>query len=338
MRWSLLAWFQMIAGLLLVLIVFTDLLASSMHSGEGRLTRLVHRPMYRALHWLFRLTRNRSVMAWTSSVLVIGSIISWTVLTWLGWTLVFSAVPGAVISSATEEGAPLIDVVYFVGYSLSTLGLGDFVAQGQPWRTLHTLCAFNGFFIITFAITFVVPVAEAQSRRRELALATAQYGRTAQGLVVEAATESASGLDTLVSNQAQLLVGLDLLHLNSPFLHRFHEQRRDESMEIGLAALDEALTIIEHGLDQAPPKGLKGVRRSIGNLLTSYERVHPRAEQGEPPRAPCLDDLRAAGLPVRSQADFEARLERPELRRRRATLHDMVRRGGWAWREVESGP
>jgi Ion channel len=335
MAWPLHSWFQMLLGLLLVGLVVADLLASSMHAGEGRLTRLVHRPIYSVLHGLFRVSGNRSVMAWTSSVLVVGAIVSWTLMTWLGWTLVFSAVPGAVISVATEDGARLADVVYFVGYSLSTLGLGDFVTQGQPWRTLHTLCAFNGFFIITFAITFVVPVAQAQAQRRELALATARYGRTAQGLVLEAAQESASGLDALVSNQAQRLITLDLLHLNAPFLHRFHEKRLEESMEVGLAALDEALSIIEHGLDRPPPKGLNGVRRSIGSLLLSYERVHPHAALLQPPPAPSLELLRRAGLPVRGEDDFAARLQLGDLPRRRATLHDMVQRGGWNWSDVE---
>ncbi|WP_019584861.1 potassium channel family protein [Deinococcus apachensis] len=316
----------------LILAVLLDLLASSMQTGEGRILRLVQRPLYKAISGLARWTGRRGLLAWSGGVLVVGTIGVWTLLTWLGWTLVFWSGKGALVGTTTETPADLWDVLYFVGYTLATLGLGDLKPLGNGWRLLTDLAALNGFFLITFAISFVVPVAQAQGERRTLALWLHRLGGNAQDLVIRAWHDHPGGLQGLVGDVATTLNTLDAQFKNSPALHRFHDRRADESLELALPALDEALSLIEHALDVTPPRGLRLVRDSISSLLGSYRQVHPRLRV-DPPPLPDLTPLRDAGLPLHPDAEVRGRFL--DLGERRRVLRAMTEQGGFTWSDVE---
>ncbi|GMA17484.1 potassium channel family protein [Deinococcus metallilatus] len=319
-------------GAVLILVVLLDLLASSMQTGEGRLTRLIHRPLYAAVQALARLTERRSLLAWSGSVLMVGTLTAWVLLSWLGWSLVFWTRPGALVGASTGTPADFWDVLYFVGYTMPTLGLGDLKPVYIGWRLLTDLTALDGFVLITFAISFIVPVAQAQAGRRILALRIHRLGGTAQGLVTTAWYDHPHGLQGLVDDLAVSLNALDAQLKNTPGLYRFHDRRHEESLEISLPALDEALSLIEHALDAPPPRGLRAVRASISSLLDTYRYVHP-GTPASPPPLPDLTPLRAAGLPLRGGAEVERAFA--ALTDRRRVLLDMTRRGGFHWSQVE---
>ena len=319
-------------GAVLIFWVLADLLVSSMQSGEGRLSLLIHRPLYAALHRLAHLTGGRSVLAWSGATLVVGTLCAWVSLTWLGWALVFWSQPGAIVGTSTETQADPWDVLYFVGYTIGTLGLGDLKPIGNGWRLLTDLAALNGFFLITFGISFVVPVAQAQAGRRIVALRVYRQGRTAQGLIVNAWHDHPGGLQGLLNDVAGELIVLDAQHKNNPSLHRFHDRHPEESLELALPALDEALSLMEHALDLPPPKGLRAVRETISSLLGTYRRMNPAVEVAAPP-LPDLTPLREAGLPVRPDAEVRAAFA--PLAERRRQLRAMTERGRLTWADVE---
>lgn len=319
--------------MVLIVWVMADLLVSSMQSGEGRLSLLIHRPLYAALHRLASLTGRRGVLAWSGAVLVVGTLCAWITLTWLGWSLVFWSVPGSIVGSAKETAADAWDVVYFVGYTLGTLGLGDLKPIGNGWRILTDLASLNGFFLITFGISFVVPTAQAQAARRIFALRLYRLGPTAQDLVVTGWHDHPGGLQGLLSELAAEVNVLDAQHKNAPSLHRFHDHRAEESLERSLPALDEALSLIEFALDMPPTRGLRAVRASLSSLLDTYRRMNPSIEVDAPP-IPDLTPLRRAGLPVRPDAEVQAAFAALEERRR--LLRAMTERGRLLWAEVET--
>lgn len=328
--WRSLLW---IPGGLLIAAALLDLLASSMQSGEGRLAWLLHRPLYAVVRWLARMTGQRTLLAWSGSTLVIGTLVFWTLLTWLGWTLVFLSRPGQLVGSNTGTPADPWDVLYFVGYTVATLGLGDLKPLSNLWRLLTDIAALNGFVLITFAISFIVPVAQAQADRRILALRLHRWGATAQGLVITAWHDHPGGLAGLIEGVSDELSALDARHKNTPALFRFHDRHPSESLELALPALDEALTLIEHALDTPPPRGLRILRASISSVLDTYTRVSWGDRTAEPP-LPDLAPLRAAGLPVRGDAEFRERVV--ALSDRRRVLHSMTLWGSFEWTQVEA--
>ncbi len=95
--------------------------------------------------------------------------------------------PDALEIAKTGQPASFGEAVYFVDYSISTLGLGDIIATSTLWWALTDVMASSGFFLLTFAITFVVSVSQTRSARRQFALQLYRAGTDAQTLVVDTA-------------------------------------------------------------------------------------------------------------------------------------------------------
>ncbi|GGR83565.1 potassium channel family protein [Deinococcus sedimenti] len=319
-------------GTLLVVAVLLDLIVTCIQTGEGRLSRAVHQPLYTLLRLTARWTGRRSLLSWSTPVLITGTLTAWTLLTWVGWTLIFWSQPGALLGAESGQPATLIATFYFVGYTISTLGLGEIIAPQPFWRVMTDVAAINGFFLLTFAITFVVPVAQVRTERRELALLLHRAGPGAQQLILNATHDHDRGLNSLVGDLHPLLNRLDAAHLNSPYLHRFHDHDRQDALDLHLPALGEALMIIQGALAGDCPRGLGRALASVDSLSRTFERTqarHPVLRAGEVPPAPDLQPLRDAGLELRSEEDFQKYL-RPHAALR-ARLHAMARAGEWRW-------
>lgn len=81
---------------------------------------------------------------------------TWLLLLWAGWTLVFSASPEAVLQD--PEGVPADGWAraYFAGFSVFTLGVGDYVPNGPVWQLLTVVAVVSGLALTTMAITYLV--------------------------------------------------------------------------------------------------------------------------------------------------------------------------------------
>ncbi|MBB5378224.1 hypothetical protein HNQ07_003725 [Deinococcus metalli] len=323
--------FLWLPGVFLVLAVLADLIVTCLQAGEGRLSRAVHRPLYALVQVTARISGRRRVLSWTTPVLIIGTLTAWTLLVWIGWTLVFWSQPGALLGADSGLPATLSATFYFVGYTLSTLGLGEIVAPDPVWRIVTDVAAISGFFLLTFAITFVVPIAQARSDRRELALHLHRAGPGAQALILRAHTDHDRGLLSLTTDLHFILNRIDAAHMNSPHLHRFHDHDRQDSLDISLPALGEALLILEGGLRTGAPQGLRRALASVDSLTRTFERIHHRPLPPVPP-PPDLHPLRSAGLNVAPPEDFHAYLHTHEALRRR--LHAMAQAGQWRWEQI----
>ena len=324
-----------IPGTLMVLAVMIDLIVTCLQSGEGRLGRAIHRPLYAALTAAARLSGRRPLMSWTAPVLILGSLTTWTLLCWLGWTLIFWSQPGSLLGSDSGTPANFAATLYFVGYTISTLGLGEITAPLPFWRILTAVASINGFFLLTFAITFVVPIAQARSDRRRLALHLHRAGPGAQALILNAHTDHDRSLLSLTTDLHTMLNDVDAAHLNSPYLHRFHDHDPQDALDLHLPALGEALLILQGSLTGPVPHGLGRTLASIDSMTRTFERTHgPRPVPVPPP--PDLTRLRDAGLILKPDADLHAHLHaHADLRRR---LHAMAHAGQWRWDEVAELP
>jgi hypothetical protein len=193
------------------------------------------------------------------------------------------------------------------------------------------VAAINGFFLLTFAITFVVPVAQARSDRRELALYLHRAGPGALALIMHAHTDHDHGLHSLTTDLQFILNRIDAAHLNTPYLHRFHDHDRQDAFDIGLPALGEALLILDGGLKTGAPRGVRRALASVDSLTRTFERTCRSALPPAPP-APNLRPLETIGLSVSAPEDFHAFLHEHEAFRRR--LRAMAHAGLWRWEQV----
>lgn len=119
-------------------------------------------------------------------------------------------------------------------------------------------------------------------------------------------------------------------HLAYPVLHYFHSTDPASSAPRAVAALDDALVLLDCALDPdvAPGQdvlgpGTRAIRRYAETVHTTGGR-----QAGTPP-LPDLQPLRDAGIPLRDQREYETASDKH--RPRRADLHKVVASDAQPW-------
>ncbi|WP_261664730.1 potassium channel family protein [Deinococcus sp. Marseille-Q6407] len=317
-------------GVLLIGFVLDDVLTTSLQGGEGRLTAWTHRAAYAPLRLLYRLSGDRRVLDWSGSALVLVSYLMWCLLTWVGWTLIFWSQPDWLLWADSGRAPGLADVAYYTGYTLTTLGYGDLLAQTPAARLFSTLESLNGFFILTFTITFLAPLADLHSHRRALALRVYRWGPGPHALVLRALRQHPDGAGGLLNELEPALIQLETKHHTAMYLHRLHDSHTELDLNYALPALGDALLLLQAVKDPPPPGNLPALYETLSGLNWSYHLVQPRGTQPLPPLS--LEPLREAGLDVISDQEFEEVLARESTFRR--GLYDMAERAGYDLSEV----
>lgn len=171
------AWIVSLAGLLIVLVALWDVFHTLWHpAGQGRISKGLMNLVWRACRPLGLRARRLSGPAGMGIV-----IVSWAGLVTVGCALVywsflpqgFSYTPGI-----PESPAGIIDAFYLSLVTVATLGFGDIV-PAHPWlRLTSPLQALMGFAILTAAVSWVLQVYPALTRRRVLSLKLSTLERT----------------------------------------------------------------------------------------------------------------------------------------------------------------
>lgn len=248
------------------------------------------------------------VLVSAGPVVLLLTIGMWLALLWGGWTLVFAADPDAVISSTTHQPATGWSRMYFAGFTIFTLGVGDYIPNGQPWEVLTSLAAVSGLGLTTLAITYLIPVVSAVTARRVQAATIAGMGATPADIVASGLSDDRFPyLEHRLQALSDSILQTAERHLSYPVLHFFHSAERHVDLRTQAFILDEAVTMLQHGVtaDVRPhPAVLDDVRHAITMLV---ERATGNAPEIEPPPAPALDPLRDAGIPTVDDGAFQQR-------------------------------
>ena len=159
------AWMITAGGFLIVIAVLVDIFHTLANPGrQGWVSRQAHRTT-----WILS---RRS--AWAGPLAMLGVIALWGALAALGWTLVYwPHMPDGFTfpeSSSAVHDSAFVDALYLSLVTLSTLGFGDVVPSTDWLRIINPLEALFGFALLTVAVSWVLQIYPALSRRRELAL------------------------------------------------------------------------------------------------------------------------------------------------------------------------
>ncbi len=273
-----------LAGIVLVAIAMLDVLWTTLSmTGGGPLSTGLAREIWRSVHGLRHWTGASStrLLQLAGPGILLSSLLLWIVLLWVGWTLLFSAAPDAVRALQTGSPASLAGRVYFTGYTLFTLGIGNYVPAPGVWEIATAIASLNGLFLITLSITYLVAVLSAATRKHQLATVIATLGRTPHDIVRRAWTEESS--TSFSTHLAQVVPMIEMharSHLAYPVLHYFHSPDRRAAVSLRLAALDDALLLMKHGLAPGEPpdeETLAPAREAIGGVLSTLHGafIHP---------------------------------------------------------------
>lgn len=332
---SILVW---VIGVGIILVTLYDFLSTSLTvTGGGPVTGVIHASVWWITLKMHSRHASHSKLAWLGPSLAVFTLLLWATSTWLGWTLVFSSDSTAVVNSASMQPAVFMERAYFAGFSLTTLGTGDFQPHGTGWRIATVVMSANGLFLFTMAITYIVPVISALVAQRSLAAYCRRLGNTPCDVVIrswacgnfESLSPHLVSLPALVDEVAQR-------YLAYPILHYFHSPESDTALPVRIAVLDEALSIMAGAVkpaDRLSTQTIEPLRRSIEGMLSVLHSAHIKPADTAPPQAD-LRPLVQATIPVCSPEKFAEYMRK--VKDRRCRLKSFVTRDGWSWDQVHT--
>jgi Ion channel len=167
-----LGWVVTALGVVVVLVALRDIFHTLWHpSGRSGLSRRVMAAVWRAGRP--RRGRHRvSVLAGPLSMVVV--VLAWVGAVVAGWTLIYwpHLADGFVLGSNLESSARggLLDSLYLSMVTVATLGFGDIVPTSEWLRIAVPVEALLGFALLTAAVTWVLQIYPALTRRRVLGI------------------------------------------------------------------------------------------------------------------------------------------------------------------------
>lgn len=322
-----------ILGAFLVVVAATDAVVTTLSAGNGggplssRMARLTWKTMRAA-------ARDRGparLLSFAGAAVLLVSVLTWVVLLWAGWTLIFSSSDGAVVDSTTSAPASLVARIYFAGFVVFTLGVGDFVPGSGGWQIMTAAASFMGLFLVTLSITYLVSVVSAAVTRRQLARSIHMSGESGVDIVLTHwnGKEVSSQFDSLAQTLTTQILHTTQQHLAYPVLHHFHAAADASSAPRSLAALDDALLLLSEGLAEQSRPSSDTLTRLRGAIAHYAETVHGGGLQPQDPPLPALAPLRDAGVPVVHDDSFARSATAHAERRQR--LNALVCADAWAW-------
>lgn len=328
-----------ICGLTLLGLTSLDVLWTTIAVGQsgGPITNRICSQVWAAALRCHRRLASHHFLTLVGYATILLTALTWILLTFVSWVLIFCASGDSLVSSTSEQPADFWDRVYFTGYTLVTLGLGDYKPKGSIWQLATVLEAGNGFFIVTLAITYLIAVAAAVTQKRQLALYISCLGRTPEEIVIQAWNgNDFGGLTQHLVTLAPLLTLYGQSHLAYPVLHYCHSVERQTTAEIYIAVLDEALTLLATGVKpehRPDATTLYVTRQALTKFLDTLQSAFIKPTAIAPP-LPRLEPLRANGIPTVSDEDFQIAVD--DIQKRRQLLLALVKSDGWSWEAVRA--
>lgn len=316
----------------IIVFMLIDMLWTTMGEGGGPLSQRLLNTAWRGILQIHRYYKNRRFYSFAGVLLVILVVIIWIVLLWLGWVLIFLTPEQAVVNTSTGEPASFWDRVYFVGFTLFTLGVGDFRPQLVLYQVLTNVASLSGLFLMTLSITYLLSLVQAAQQKRQLGVHISGLGRTAEEMLLT--TWNGARFDALEEHLVTLtseVAGLKQRHLTYPGLHYFQGLDPAEASALSIAALDDALSVIRYGMEPGEYINsglLVSTRHVLSEFLNTLDATFVDPADEAPP-LPSLQPLRERGFPVVEDDVFRSRMA--SQTKRRKLLKALVVNDAWDW-------
>ncbi|HEX2028112.1 MAG TPA: hypothetical protein VHF25_08960 [Nitriliruptorales bacterium] len=265
-------------------------------------------------------------------VITLAVMSSWIAMMVTGWFLVFSSSQTSVVTSPGNDPVGAWERLAYAMYTVFTLGGSGLQASTPLWHVLTGMAAGAGLFLVTLAITYLMPLASAASERRRVARALSALGSRPARIVTMAwdGTRFPALADHLMALTPEL-ARLAEHHLTYPVLHYFQTSDREAAIAPAIARLDDALLLLCVAVDPSarPPASVTHpAREAIDGFLSTMPETFLARTQEAPP-LPDIEELRAAGVPCRPVEELRSAAD--EQAERRSRLHGLVLHSGWDW-------
>lgn len=319
-----------IIGAVVLLAGIIDILWTTLWVGEGAgpITTRVTSYGWKAVR---AIGRYRTLFSLFGPAILVLTIVVWVVLLWSGWTLLFSVDDSAIVNTSTNRPGDWADRLYFVGYTVFTLGNGDFSPNGRVWQLLTVLASGSGFVLLTLVITYIGSVISAVVTKRSFARQVTGFGTSPVAFLQSGWNgQDFHALDLPLSTLTTQLNQISEQHVAYPILHYYRSTQQSTSPAVALVVLDDALSVLRYGVvpeSRPNPAVLASARAAVGVYLETLHSAFIEPATIAPP-LPDLGAIRAAGISV---DDAQLRGDVDDLDVRRRKLLGLVQDAGLEW-------
>lgn len=320
----------LVLGIALLMVALLDMLWTTLwvSGSAGPVTRTLASAGWAVTRRVSR--GSPTLMSLYGPISIIGAIVAWSGLLWIGWALVFSSDATAIRDTHSGVPGDWIDVVYYTGYAIFTMGNGD-LTPAPEWRIATTLMNASGLILLTLAVSYLLSVVSAVVDMRAFATRVTTLASEPLKLVRAGWTDgSLASLEPFLASRHAELSNLTAQHAAYPVLRYFHPSDRSKAAPPAVVTLDEALTTIEAVVPepQRPsPITMMALRGAIGDYIGAMA-VEVRAEVPVP-SAPKFERLAEEGMPVELEGADEVLGACEDRRRQLVALMDHY---GWDWK------
>lgn len=313
----------LIIGIIILVVVIYDFFFTTLSgSGAGFIANNISILSDRIIRFLVRAT-GRSAYDFNGLFVNFMVLSVWIILVWLGLFLLYSSNP-EMITNSDGRIANNWERLYFTGYTLSTLGIGNFKPTSGFFEIVTSCFSFFGFIFFTSSMTYFISVSSAVINKRTLTKSIFNLGKNPQEIA-----KKLLGLDTSYSYQ-QFLILQEMINRHSanhhsyPVVHFYTHSKPQDCLSLNLARLDEALSIVlskDNGGNLQ--KEMEPIRSSITNFLSTLdERFSKNLPKVKGP-------VETSIFPYQKILN-----EQKDLQDRRKTLERLLKAENFGWQDV----
>lgn len=326
-------------GVILLFVTAADLINTSLSvRGAGFITKRLSKSIWTVFLAINKKMGHRKILQAGGAVILVSILINWLLLIWISASLLFISDPDSLMNVETNSSTTVINKIFYTGYTLSTLGLGDIESTGDFWDVLTAILSFTGLILISIAITYLIPVVSAEIMKRKISV----HINTLGGSVEEMLLNYWNGKDFKELEQPFInLIDSIILHGQNhkaySVLHFFHSSNKKEAFVLNLTNLDEALTVLLHNIpaEQRPSFNvLIRLRKAISSYLITLPAAFITPGKKTPPVL-ILTALENKGIRIISGEMVD--LEYEKLKTRRQLLLSLIKDDGWEWTDLNTG-
>ncbi len=245
-----------LTGSAIVLAAMVDVYLTVLQGGSvALLSTHLNRTVWGVFRWIgTRVVRRDTFLTYAGPTIIFLTVGMWVVLLLVGFALIYwPALGDGIVSTQPPTPNGFATALYVSGFSLSTLGTGDLVAQDDRYRLLTVLEAIIGFSVVTASLTYLLAVYNAIAHNNAAAAwmhhATGDRGDAVQLILHLGPTGDFATAPTTISTISHDLVEIVESHHTNVALRFFRFTNPDLSLpRVALLALDTT-SLIATALD-----------------------------------------------------------------------------------------
>ncbi|MCF4101046.1 hypothetical protein L1I30_05170 [Gillisia sp. M10.2A] len=326
----------LLIGTVITVITIVDMISTILSPrGAGLVADRVSRSIWRICLIVTNKNGRRKFLNMVGPVLLLIIVLTWILLLWIGNTFIVYADAEALWSSSNNTyGTGFIEKMYFTAYVLSSMGNGDYTPANDFWLLYTGFISYTGVVFISLGISFLIPVVDAITLKRQVSLRIHQLGKTPKEIIERYEQNNFKELLQVISELEPSLLKLAQYHLAYPVIHYFHSENLFESLSVKFVTLDETMSIMLYNIHQDSIADLQALERAYGATtyyLSTLASAFIKPGDDKPKRPETSYLKNASQISSLRGTGYEKDLEK-----RRKLLLAYIQNDGWEWKDVEN--